>query len=52
MGKGASRYVPKYFTNFNIENRAIKKINANEAVMSPRHPSTVEYFKKNERKLL
>lgn len=41
---------PKYIKNFNIENRAAKKLEKNnvQVKVSPRHPSTVEKFKKIE----
>jgi hypothetical protein len=53
MGKGASKLrQPKYVKNFNIENKSIDVIDSIETgkhvKASPRHPSTVEAFKKNE----
>lgn len=42
--------LPKYIKNFNVENRAAKAIEKQkyQATVSPRHPSTVEIFKKME----
>ena len=45
--------VPKYFRDFNIENRAAKEMASREIDLSkikpsPRHPSTIEHFKKRE----
>lgn len=52
MGNKIS-FMPKYFRDFNIENRAFKQIEKAKAspkplAMSPRHPSTVELFKQKE----
>ena len=44
MGKGVSKYLPKYFKDFNIENRALKKIEHSDEVKAPRHPSTTKMF--------
>lgn len=53
MGKGASKLrKPKYIKNFNIENEAMKAIDAIEQgksmKISPRHPSTKEFLRQNE----
>ena len=40
--------MPKYFRDFNIENRAAKELDLNKIKQSPRHPSTVDIFKKRE----
>ena len=47
MGNRAS-WVPKYIRDFNIENRAAKEIDLHKIKQSPRHPSTIEIFKKRE----
>lgn len=56
MGKSLSKLKPKYIKNFNIENKThdiIDVIEKGKYVKgSPRHPSTVEGFKRNEGILL
>ncbi len=45
------KIVPKYFKNFNIDNRVskqIEKIQKGEILQSPRHPSTARLFKEME----
>ncbi len=56
MGKGASKLrKPKYIKNFNAENKSLDVIDSIEQgqhmKIAPRHPSTVEAFKRNEGKL-
>jgi hypothetical protein len=54
MGAKYSRFVPKYFRDFNIEKRVSKqmdRLEQNTALkMSPRHPSTAGLLKKIEGK--
>ncbi len=54
MGSKYSHLVPKYFRNFNIENRVSKqmdRLEKNVALkMAPRHPSTAALLKKIEGK--
>jgi hypothetical protein len=55
MGAKTSKYIPKYFKYFNIENRALKKIDAidqgqSRPLVSPRHPSTAKILKEMEGK--
>ncbi len=53
MGGQSSKIkiVPKYFKNFNIENRVskqIEKIQKGDITPSPRHPSTAKLIKEME----
>jgi hypothetical protein len=53
MGGKSSKIkiIPKYFKNFNIENRVsnqIEKIQRGEISPSPRHPSTAKLYKEME----
>ncbi len=55
MGGRYSSLVPKYFKNFNIENRALNRVDKiehanriNEIGVAPRHPSTAHIFKQRE----
>lgn len=50
MGLKMSNLVPGYLRNFNIEKRVANKIETIEkaGALAPRHPSTVEMFKKIE----
>ena len=56
MGKSISKMKPKYIKNFNIENKTndlIEVIEQGKFIKgSPRHPSTVENFRRNEGFLL
>lgn len=61
MGAKATRFIPKYISNFNIENRALKQVeriregHASTSLggdplrVSPRHPSTVAALKEREK---
>lgn len=52
MGKGMSKVKPKVVQNYNLENRVMNRIDQIEKGeilnKSPRHPSTVEFYKNIE----
>lgn len=50
MGIKLSTLVPRYFRDFNIENRVMNQIENIEKTgrMAPRHPSTAHIFKEIE----
>ena len=51
MGSKLSSFVPKYFKNFNLENRAFKQLEQIEnknTTLAPRHPSTAKILKEIE----
>ena len=56
MGKGMSKVKPKYVQNYNLENRVMNRIDQIEkgevVNQAPRHPSTVEFYKKIEGKAI
>ena len=56
MGQKFSRMSPKYLKNFNIENKALKRIETIEEGhklnVAPRHPSTKYLFEKKEGQFL
>ena len=56
MGQKFSRLTPRYLKNFNIENKALKKIEiiaeSNNLNVAPRHPSTKYILKEKEGQFL
>jgi hypothetical protein len=58
MGKSASKYLPKYVKDFNIENRMHKHVekeikqSSKQVQPAPRHPSTQKILEQLESKYL
>jgi hypothetical protein len=50
MGKNVSKFMPKYIRDFNLENRAFKKIESQKAEPAPRYPHAAKHYEQLESK--